>query len=171
MKTVWDVETTWSVLENNKTSPSPFLPTNKLVSVGAYDGETSWYWCMDHSEREPDANARVEIQRLLDATTVFVAHNAKFDLLWLRSCEFGYTGVLYDTMIFEYVLSAARRWPLDLNSCCKRHSIPGKLDLFKKYMSSGVNTDQIPWEGLKEYGIQDLISCWELSCKQDEMEV
>ena len=93
MKLVLDIETTVT----NK-SPSPFDPNNYMVCVGVMpagkpeEAKVIWF---DHNEVTVDSKqSHKELQDILDKTTLLIAHNAKFDLSWLRECGFTYDGTI-----------------------------------------------------------------------------
>ena len=59
------------------------------------------------------------------ASNNFVVYwaNIKFDLNWIRECGFDYDGHVYDTMVAEYLLARARKWPLSLDALAKRYEV------------------------------------------------
>lgn len=165
---ILDVETTFTV-ENKKTNPSPYIPTNKLVSVGlkVNDKEIEYFF-VNHKERV-DLGSFGRIQAILDAADLVVAHNAKFDMSWLFECNFKYTGKLYDSMILEYIISKGQKPSLSLADCCTKYGLTPKKDILKEYIAKGVNVDEIPAAELKEYGLGDIQSTYELYLKQQEL--
>ena len=167
MHTVFDIETT--MLGPNK-SPSPYHHENFLVSVGwkcksKYEG----YVCIQHNEEPTTPDARNQIQFALDNTSVFIAHNVKFDLSWLLECGFTYDGDVYDTMIYEYLEAGGTYADLDLSSSCRRHNLDVKFDSTKEYLKDGIGFEAMPWDVVKEYGIQDVRITWDLYWKQQEL--
>lgn len=165
---VLDVETTFSRV-NKKTDPSPFNPDNKLVSVGLKVlGGAEYYYFLSHNDRT-DTGAFNRIQELLDAADLVVAHNAKFDMLWLYESGFKYSGKLWDTMIFEYVIAKGLKPSLSLSACCEKYGLSKKLDIFAEHMAAGLNTHEMPVEDLEEYGRADVQATLELYLKQQEL--
>ena len=74
---------------------------------------------------------------------------------------------MYDTMVAEYVLARARKWPLSLDALAKRYEVTEKKkDLTEDYLKSGKTFAQIPWEIVEEYGIADVQATWEIAQKQ-----
>ena len=107
MITTVDIETTYDANFN----PSPFVPENKLISVGINDK----YYFFYHTEFNGDTSKNFkEVQDLLDTTTLLVGHNIKFDLMWMLEAGFKYSGAVYDTMITEYVLLRGTKQSLKL---------------------------------------------------------
>ena len=98
MKLTIDVENTVTK-RDGKMYLDPFEPTNKLVMVGIRDDNeemNTYIYDMD--------NGSSNIQEMLDKATVLIGHNIAYDLMWLWECGFKYDGVVFDTMLAEYVL-------------------------------------------------------------------
>ena len=167
MYTVFDIETT--MLGPNK-SPSPYHHENYLVSVGWKNQEMlDEYVCIQHDHEPPTVNARLDIQSVLNRTTLFIAHNVKFDLSWLLECGFTYDGEVYDTMIYEYIDAGGTYADIDLSSSCRRRSLPTKSDSTKQYLKDGYGFQDMPWSVVEEYGRQDVCITWDLYHKQQEL--
>jgi len=100
---------------------------------------------------------------------ILVGQNIKFDIMWLRSCGFKYDGVLYDTMVAEYIRSKGRRWSLSLDALAKRYKVTQKeKDLVAPYMKEGKTFYEIPAQIVEEYGIADVVATEEVALKQLE---
>ena len=122
----FDVETTHTEKRGGGYSPLPYFG-NRLVSIG-YKWLVSSvdYDCYYHSTEPPTQAAAEKFQLSLDHADVLVGHNIKFDLTWIRECGFTYEGHIYDTMVAEYILSKARRWPLGVAALAKKYDVPQK---------------------------------------------
>jgi len=151
MITTVDVETSYQKTASGGFDPSPFNPSNILVSVGINDE----YYFTNHSTRV-DEGCHKKIQKILDKTKLLIGHNIKFDLSWLLEAGFTYTGNVYDTMIAEYVLNRGVRDSLTLLMCCKRRNLDAKDDAVKEYMDLGVSFENIPEEIVEKYGRVDV---------------
>ena len=165
MITIVDVETTFQI-NGKRPDPSPFNPSNQLVSVGINDD----YYCFFNTSC-PNYNVRdnhKSVQDILDKTTLLIGHNLKFDLSWLIECGFKYTGRVYDTMIGEYVLGRGFRKPLSLKEICKRRKVSLKSDIIEHYMDNQISFSDIPWTVVEKYGRQDIISTREVFESQME---
>ena len=68
----------------------------------------------------------ISIQELLDKATILIGHNIAYDLMWLWECGYKYDGVVFDTMLAEYVLQRGKKEPLSLEECAKRHELATK---------------------------------------------
>jgi len=166
MITVFDTETTFQVYDD-RNDPKPFNPNNYLVSIGWKNEQGFPYYCVRHNEQPADF-VREHLVETLKNTTTLVAHNIKFDLMWLYELGYEYTGEIYDTMLVEYVLSRGRKRDLDLTSCCARYGIAGKDDGTKEYIQKGISFEAIPWSVVEPYGRQDILICEQLMLKQLE---
>lgn len=155
---VLDVETTidWS---KKGGSPSPYIETNKLVSIGLEPLVTDVceYFCFYHNEEPATEGGYTRVQYHLNNCSMLIGHNIKFDLQWLWAANFEYTGSVYDTMVQEY-LNAGGQWVnTDLGSCLDRHGLAGKKsDLTEGYLKKKIGFEAMPWPIVLEYGIQDV---------------
>jgi len=161
MKIVIDVENTVTK-RDGRLYLDPYEPTNKLVMVGCRDdnGNESIY-DMD--------SGFVGVQDILDKATVLIGHNITYDLMWLWECGFKYNGVIFDTMLAEYVLSRGNpdKYSLSLEACAIRHELnTQKQDTLKEYFAKGMGVDEIPKDELKEYLQADLRATQELCVSQ-----
>jgi len=163
MKLVLDIETTVT----NK-SPSPYEPDNYMVCVGVMpvgkpdEAKVIWF---NHDEITvaDHKKSTQELQDILDKTTLLIAHNAKFDLSWLRECGFIYNGTLWDTMVVEYIYARGQKIPLSLAACCMRAEVTQKKsELIGDYFKKGIGFESMPKDIVEEYNIYDIISCGEL---------
>ena len=91
------------------------------------------------------------------------------DVQWVRSCNFTYEGHVYDTMVAEYLLAKARRWPLGLAALAQKYGgIQKEKDLVQPYLKDGKTFYEIPWEIVEEYGIADVAATEHVALKQLE---
>ena len=164
--TVVDIECTVS---GDDRSPSPYIPANKLVSVGYSSNGTSNYLCFNHDTEPATEGGRETLQKVLDKTSTLVGHNIKFDLSWLLECGYTYDEEIYDTMIYEYVKAGGKpNVRIDLSSSCKRHGLTGKHDTTQEYFSNGIGFEKMPWEVVEEYGRNDVEITRQLHLSQME---
>ena len=151
MISVFDVETSFQILEDGTTDPSAKNPDNFLVSLGINDE----YVFFKHRDYKGIPNRKV-IQDILDKTTLLVGHNIKFDLLWLWEAGFKYNGRVCDTMLVEYVLNKGIKRPLSLKACCQFRGVVQKSDLTEQYMKDKISFQYIPINIVEEYGRLDV---------------
>lgn len=92
----------------------------------------------------------------LEASDFIVAHNAKFELQWLRRYGVDISRLLvWDTMLGEYVRLGNRRGVLSLDAVLRRYGIPQKIGLVSRLIQGGVCPSEIPERWLVEYGKWD----------------
>jgi DNA polymerase I-like protein with 3'-5' exonuclease and polymerase domains len=172
-----DVENTVTVLEGDKLDLSPYRAENKLVCVG---------WAEiaeDMSISEPDIayfhhndltlspvdleKNKYRLQKQLDRAKLVIGHNIKHDMQWLYECGFKYEGLLYDTMICEYVLARSLKLGFSLeDSCIRRNVAQKKGDLVREYLDAGKSFAEIPVHTVTEYNLGDIRSTAELFVAQ-----
>jgi len=163
MRLILDVENTVTK-RNDKMHLDPFESDNSLVLVGMKTDDMEQVVTFDHSDAEPTPNGQKIVQEQLDKTTVLVCHNVAHDLLWLWESGFTYDGVVFDTMLGEYVLQRGQKQPLSLEQCALRYNLDTlKQDTLKEYFKNNVSVRDIPYTELAEYLIHDLRATYELS--------
>ena len=161
-----DVETTHKEKLNGGTTALPYF-NNRLVSVGyKYMDSFTNYLCFYHSTQKSDHKGNEILQDALDNADILIGHNIKFDVTWLRECGFRYDGYLYDTMVAEYILASARRWPLALKAVAEKYGTEKKKDLVDDYMKSGITFYDIPWDIVEEYGKADVEATEKVALEQ-----
>ena len=163
----FDVETTHVEKPGGGYTPLPYFG-NRLVSIGykwlvsSVDSD-----CYYHSTQPPTSNAFTKFQAALKYADVLVGQNIKFDLQWIRECGFTYDGDIYDTMVAEYILSKARRWPLGLAALARKYNVTQKeTDLIAPHLQAGKTFYDIPWDIVREYGVADVKATEEIALKQ-----
>ena len=163
----FDVETTHTEKPGGGHTPLPYFG-NYLVSIGyKWLNSAVDYDCYYHSTEPKTLAAAGLFQKALDHADLVVGHNIKFDLTWIRECGFVYDGAIYDTMVAEYILAKAQRWPLGLAALAEKYGVTQKeKDLVTPYLESGKTFYDIPWEIVREYGIADVKATEEIAIEQ-----
>ena len=162
MRLVLDVENS-STVRNGKKHMDPFEISNHLVQVGMVNADNHdelHIVNIDHDEAKDKSGAgRKLVQDILDITTLLSMHNAQHDLMWLWESGFKYDGLIYDTMLAEYVLDRGQRTALSLGACAERRNLEvQKDDTLKRYFKEGYNTNEIPLDELSFYLRCDILS-------------
>ena len=162
MRLVLDVENS-TTLRNGKKHMDPFEISNHLVQVGMVNADNHdelHIVNIDHDEAKDKSGAgRKLVQDILDITTLLIMHNAQHDLMWLWESGFKYDGLIYDTMLSEYVLDRGQRNALSLGACAERRNLEvQKDDTLKRYFKEGYNTNEIPLDELSFYLRCDILS-------------
>lgn len=125
---VLDLETT------NREKGSPLVPENRIVMA-----------CVK-SRGVLDVLPGVStLPARMPAPGILVAHNAKFELMWLNRSGIDTSQYLvWDTMLAEVVLAGNRRWDFDLDATCRRYGLPGKDPFIDALMQGGVCPSEMP---------------------------
>ena len=160
MRLVVDVENTITKREK-KNILDPFEPGLELVQVGMQNVDNTdetYLFTLNHKEDQDVGGSRaMNIQLILDNTTLLIMHNAQHDLMWLWESGFKYDGDIYDTMLAEYLLQRGQKAPISLEACAERRNLNyQKQDTLKEYYKKGYNTNEIPLQELLFYLRSDL---------------
>jgi DNA polymerase-1 len=160
MRLVVDVENTITKREK-KNILDPFEPGLELVQVGMQNVDNpdeTYLFTLNHKEDQDVGGSRaMNIQLILDNTTLLIMHNAQHDLMWLWESGFKYDGDIYDTMLAEYLLQRGQKEPISLEACAERRNLNyQKQDTLKEYYKKGYNTNEIPLQELLFYLRSDL---------------
>lgn len=79
-------------------------------------------WSYNNSQCRPVGDDWLEkLFEDLDNADFLLAHNAKFELQWLRRLGYTRDMVVYDTMLGEYVWAGNRKVPLGLDDLCLKY--------------------------------------------------
>lgn len=169
---VLDLETTVQKL-NEKKDNSPFNPDNWCVS--AHFGWLGWdtvddvqHLVFHHNDKE-GSDQIGPLEAALAEADMLVAHNAKFDCLWLQ--EMGHTlpPKVYCTMIGEYILAKGQRQELSLKATAERRNVTRKKsDLVDVLFKGGTGFEAMPLDTVLEYAEADVISCGEIYLAQQD---
>jgi DNA polymerase-1 len=152
---VLDVETTIFQKGN------PFSKQNRLILGGLFDGYSARYF----------GEAVGSDLDTIDSDALLIGFNIKFDLHWIRrtygnvfrSCA------VWDCQLAEFLLSAQREAFPSLGAVANRRGLGSKLDTIStKYWETGIDTDAVPVEELREYLEQDLKLTWEVYKQQKD---
>lgn len=139
------------------------------LSLARDDGVTK-SWLFNHPDNDkPMAVSVSEIISEFKNAKRLVAHNIKFDLLWLLQYGFPIMPYrVYCTQVAEYLLRAQRaeRGELTLEELSKHYGIPDKIDKVKAFWDSGYETDEIPSSILLPYCEQDCLNTLAIYQKQ-----
>lgn len=96
-----------------------------------------------------------------------VAHNAKFELLWLQRCGLDIENVVvFDTQIAEKVLAGNKSTPVNLDDTAERWKLGNKSKLVSRLIKSGICPSTIPKNWLLKYCHQDVALTEELFKRQ-----
>jgi len=169
---VLDLETTVQKL-GDKTDNSPLNPDNKAVSAhwlvieqGHMGPVNTRVW---HHVEKPQPDERGALQRDLDRADLIVAHNAKFDVMWLLEMGFRIHSRIYCTMVADYIYARGQRKSLKLADIAVERGVTHKKsELVDDYFKNGIGFEKMPLDTVIEYAEADVISCAEIYLQQIE---
>lgn len=168
---VLDLETTVQILDEGTKDNSPFHPKNRIVSAhwsmvdqGEIEPTTSLIF---HHNEKPVPDSPEALQAALDEADVLVAHNAKYDVMYLLEAGFRIPDTVYCTMIGEYILARGQGLPYNLEATAERRKVTlKKSELVKDLFNSGVGFEAMPLPVVIEYAEADVQSCAEIYLDQ-----
>jgi DNA polymerase I-like protein with 3'-5' exonuclease and polymerase domains len=110
------------------------------------------------AKNDPDALAVFDER--IRRSDVIVGFNLKYDCHVLR--KLGITSWqgkrLWDCQQAEFIKSNQTWKYPSLNEASQKYGLGSKIDIIaEKYWKNGIQTDQIPWEELSEYAVQDAV--------------
>ena len=144
---------------NNKDFGSAVTPENHIVlacwEVVYSDGR------IEKKHKWGDEYEMAELEQDIRRADFVVAHNAKFELQWLKRCGIDLHEVfVYDTFLAEWVIAGNRAgrpgWMLNLDDTAKRYGLGAKLSLAAQCIGLGMDPSDIPREWLLPYCYKDV---------------
>ena len=110
-----------------------------------------------HTHRIRSSSIPDYIISMCEEADFIVAHNAKFEMKWLKRNGLDLTKVLaWDTMLAEYVRYGNKAPALDLDSTAQRYNVGGKLNFISYLLKKGVCPSEMPFSILGRYCEQDV---------------
>ena len=161
-------------LGGDRKDPSPYNKDNSLVAIGytyrQINGEPIWN--TDGSVKILNVNTSNftefnYFKRALKNASYVVAHNAKFDVAWLREIGIECDVKIIDTMINEYVLSKGIRNKLSLDALSTKYNVTRKEGMLSDALSKGLNYSDMTSEDQISYLSHDVIATAEVFQKQE----
>ena len=162
-------------LGGDRKDPSPYNKDNTLVAIGytyrALDGSPIWNsdGAVYIKKFPVDNYYFYEFKKAIKEATYIVAHNAKFDLAWLREVGVECDNKVIDTMISEYVLNKGIRGKLSLDALSKKYNVIRKENLLGNALSVGLNYSDMSEEDQRKYLYYDVMSTAEVFQKQQKI--
>lgn len=142
-----------------------FDQTNHLVVVGIRDVDTKEVFLFYYPTKEDLA----QIQFIL-SNSLFIAHNAKFDLHWVRKIGIDISTIrVWCTQLAEFILEDMKNPYPSLDQAAEKYGLGKKIDVVKlEYWDKGIDTPDISRDILSEYLRQDLSLTEQVYLKQKE---
>ena len=161
-------------LGGDRKDPSPYNKDNSFVALGyamrGIDGSSLYHddecvYILNINESNfTEFNT---FKRALKNATYVVAHNAKFDLAWLREIGIECDAKIIDTMISEYVLNKGVRGKLSLNELSKKYNTTRKQSTLSDAFSKGLNYSDLSKSDQSSYLYYDVLATAEVFEKQE----
>ena len=144
---VFDFETT------NLDKGDPLNENNHIILI-------AWQRNVDERGafvRHPEPRHIERFLEEVERADFIVAHNAKFELGWLKRLGIGLEKTLpFCTQLAEYVLRSNRRGRLSLEECLRRRRLGGKESIISAMMEAGICPSEMPENWLKKYAKIDV---------------
>lgn len=184
-----DIETTVQISqeideEENKKKKikdgSPHNPDNKLVSANwrrlelSFNLDGSFTYTLGENNHstfyhndKPIPDSPEYLQEALTWADVFVAHNSKFDVMWLQESGFKLPSRVFCTYICEYILARGTPVELSLDETAKRREVTHKkADIISEYWDNDIGFEAMPLPIVQDYADADVLSCAEIYIEQ-----
>lgn len=153
----------YSVIDIETSDNSPWWDkNNKLVLVGYTKSDT----------QRIEQLYPYRTIAFYTSPTMFVGHNIKYDLLFLRREQpddlnkWLRTGKIWDTALVHHILSGQEDKFPSLDYVSGKYGLPLKDDRIKKMWEAGMKSEDIPKEMLLEYNQQDIENTHEIFKRQ-----
>jgi len=164
---VLDLETTvrnvGDDLQGGGFAASPFHPVNEIVYAGVkneHDDDVTIYPKFNPPELEDDIRLVVGHNIAFDLQYLLMGQNHRLGHLFPQYADwyqwFHSGGLIWDTMLAEYIISGQEhKWP-SLDFCSEKYGGTLKDDKIKEYWKAGIATEDIPEDELKDYLAHDV---------------
>ena len=122
----------------------------------------SWADAGGAGAHQTNEGSLAELSERIGRASVLIGFNFKYDLHVLRKlgvdAAFREGLPIWCCQVAEFILSNQTwRYP-SLNESAMKYGLGSKVDLIaEKYWKNGIQTEDIPWEELQEYAIQDAV--------------
>jgi len=162
-------------LGGDRKDPSPYNKDNTFVALGYTLRSPHGYLLGGASEvvilNIEDSNFTEfnTFKRVLSNAKYVVAHNAKFDVAWLREIGIDCDVKIIDTMINEYVLSKGIRNKLSLEALSHKYDSIRKQDVLKNMLDKGLNYSDLPKNLQISYLRDDILATADIFQKQERL--
>ena len=162
-------------LGGDRKDPSPYNKDNTFVALGYTLRSPHGYLLNGNTEvviLNVEDNNFTEFntfKRVLSNAKYVVAHNAKFDVAWLREIGINCDVKIIDTMINEYVLSKGIRNKLSLEALSHKYDSIRKQDVLKNMLDKGLNYSDLPKNLQISYLRDDILATADIFQKQERL--
>ena len=167
-------------LGTNRKDPSPYNKENVLAAIGYTCRNINGSTYLDPTIYGSDPVHIINIvskkeynklsifKKVLDNAEYVIAHNAKFDIAWLREIGIDCRTKFIDTMISEYVLDKGIRNKRSLKALADKYNVTRKQDSLKEAFNKGLNYSDMSEEDQQLYLYYDIIATAEVYEAQEK---
>lgn len=142
----------------------PFYAPNKLVCI-SYTGNKAGTGVVpvEYGDQPYGGNLAF-VDGLVQRADLLVGFNLKRDLHWLRRYGLKFSDKrVYCTQLGEFLLGGQLEMYPALDNVSVRYGLGSKLSrVATEYWDKGINTNQIPWDVLEEYAIDDAVKTYKI---------
>ena len=166
-------------LGSDRNDPSPYNKNNTLAAIGYTIRSPHGYLVEGNTDVvildiEDSGSAEFDwafltFKQTLSNASYVVAHNAKFDVAWLREIGIDCDIKIIDTMINEYVLSKGIRSKLSLDALSQKYDSVKKQDVLKNILNKGLNYSDLPKNIQISYLRDDVLATADIFQKQEKL--
>ena len=159
-------------LKGDRKDPSPYNKDNELVAIGYLkrnlDGSKIGGLTVQIKNKSSNNFNLDDFEDAIKGAKYIVAHNAKFDVAWLREVGIECDVKIIDTMINEYVLSKGLRNKLSLDGLSEKYKVTRKESSLGDTLSKGLNYSDMSLFDQETYLTNDVLATAEVFQKQQE---
>ncbi len=149
----YDCEATGA--QRNKANP--FDPRNKLCTIQTRFKGSTEVAAIEYGE-EPYQHKVDDVQAKINECDIVVGFNLKYDMHWGRRYGLSFAGKqVWDCQLYHFFQANQRHRFPSMDEVAVHWGVPTKIDVVKtEYWDKGLDTDQVPWDILREYGAWDV---------------
>ena len=159
-------------LKGDRKDPSPYNKYNELVAIGYLkrnlDGSKIGGLTVQIKNKSSNNFDLDDFEEEIKGAKYIVAHNAKFDVAWLREVGIECDVKIIDTMINEYVLSKGLRNKLSLDGLAEKYKVTRKESSLGDTLNKGLNYSDMSLFDQETYLTNDVLATAEVFQKQQE---
>lgn len=148
-----------------KNKGHPFDPDNKLCVVGIKrNNDPVDVFDVEMFPDKPYGKTLYAIQQIIDNADIIVGFNIKYDLHWLNNYGISFHDKkIWDCQLAHFIYESQSCPYPSLEDVCRHYGISGKTDTVKtEYWEKGLDTDQIPFNVLRDYCSNDIERTFEI---------
>lgn len=151
----------------NGTKGNPFTTPNRLCAISYVAADNSDVLPVEITSA-PYGSSIDRFRSLVDSHDLLVGFNIKYDLHWIKRYGINFRNKkIWDTQLAEFIIQAQSIPNPSLQGVSTSYGMDGKLDVVKRdFWDQDLDTDQVPWDILYEYALQDAHLTHQIYLKQ-----